>query len=133
MNAVFADTSFFVAGLNQRDAHHAVAKRFSHQFDGSIVTSQWVMLEVANFAAASPRRAIACNFLNSVLADPKVECIPAGSNAFADAWTLYQNRLDKAWSLTDCLSFQIMQKRNLREALTSDHHFEQAGFQILLK
>ncbi len=42
-------------------------------------------------------------------------------------------RLDKDWSLTDCISFAVMQERSLTEALTSDHHFEQAGFTALLK
>lgn len=46
---------------------------------------------------------------------------------------LYTNRRDKGWSLTDCLSFEVMGGRGIREALTGDHHFEQAGFTALLK
>ena len=47
-------------------------------------------------------------------------------------WELYSNRLDKDWGMIDCISFVIMQERNLTEAFTSDHHFEQAGFNVLL-
>jgi predicted nucleic acid-binding protein len=50
-----------------------------------------------------------------------------------DAWKLLTERLDKTWSLVDCTSFVIMQRRNILEALTMAHHFEQAGFIQLLK
>jgi uncharacterized protein len=129
----FADTSFFVAGLNKRDAYHEVAKRFSGEFTGSIVTSQWVLVEVANYFAASNNRIKACEFVDSILMDRNVECVLAEGSAFSNGWKLYRDRLDKAWSLTDCLSFQIMEQRHIRAALTADHHFEQAGFEILLK
>lgn len=45
---------------------------------------------------------------------------------------LYEARSDKDWSLTDCTSFIVMQDRGLTDALTGDHHFEQAGFRPLL-
>jgi len=46
---------------------------------------------------------------------------------------LYARRPDKSWSLTDCISFVVMTDRGLTEALTGDHHFEQAGFRALLR
>jgi hypothetical protein len=46
---------------------------------------------------------------------------------------LYNSRLDKDWSLTDCISFVVMRERGITEALTGDHHFEQAGFTTLFK
>jgi uncharacterized protein len=52
---------------------------------------------------------------------------------FAEAWRLYSERLDKEWSFTDCTSFIVMSRMGLADAFTSDHHFEQAGFNILLK
>lgn len=54
------------------------------------------------------------------------------NSALPRGWELYSNRLDKDWGAIDCISFAIMQERNLTETLTSDHHFEQAGFKILL-
>jgi predicted nucleic acid-binding protein len=56
--------------------------------------------------------------------DPKVQ--QAG-------FDLYESRLDKDWSLTDCVSFAVMTQRGLTEALTADHHFEQAGFRAVFK
>jgi uncharacterized protein len=46
---------------------------------------------------------------------------------------MFAARSDKRWSLTDCISFVVMQERGLTEALTADRHFEQAGFSILLR
>lgn len=59
--------------------------------------------------------------------------IPQSGRLFDEALTLYAGRLDKGWSLTDCASMAIMTRRGITEALTSDHHFEQAGFKVLLK
>lgn len=46
---------------------------------------------------------------------------------------LYEERTDKDWSLTDCISFVLMEQNGIQDALTADHHFEQAGFNVLLK
>jgi len=58
---------------------------------------------------------------------------PAHHDLFQQGLTLYKRRPDKDWSFTDCISFAVMQAEGLTEALTADHHFEQAGFTALLK
>jgi len=52
---------------------------------------------------------------------------------FTKAVKFYSERMDKEWSLTDCISFVVMKERKLTTALTTDHHFEQAGFRALLR
>lgn len=133
MNRVFADTAFFVAVLSQRDVHLAEADRFSREYRGRIVTSHWVMLEVANYFAASRNRTVVVEFLDAVLADREMECVRTEAELFDSGWHLYRSRPDKEWSLTDCISFEIMRRRSIPAALTADRHFEQAGFQVLLK
>jgi hypothetical protein len=49
------------------------------------------------------------------------------------AWRLLTTHIDKMWSLADCASFVVMKERSITTALTTDHHFEQAGFVRLLK
>jgi hypothetical protein len=61
-----------------------------------------------------------------------VSIIPASPSLLADGWTLYSERPDKEWSLTDCTSFVVMTHEHMTQAFTSDHHFEQAGFVKLL-
>jgi predicted nucleic acid-binding protein len=63
---------------------------------------------------------------------PDVEIIAATSGLFRQGCELHVKRRDKEWSLTDCTSFVVMEQRDIREALTSDHHFEQAGFHLLM-
>ena len=65
--------------------------------------------------------------------DPGVVIISIDATLEASAWRLWASRSDKNWTLTDCTSFLVMQQRKLIEALTADHHFEQAGFIRLLK
>ena len=65
--------------------------------------------------------------------DPSVQIVPIDLSLEAAAWQLWKSRPDKEWSLVDCSSFIVMQQRGLTEALTTDHHFEQAGFVRLLK
>jgi len=62
-----------------------------------------------------------------------VEIITASSVHFEADFELFANRPDKEWSLTDCISFALMRRRDLTEALASDRHFEQAGFRRLLR
>jgi predicted nucleic acid-binding protein len=133
MNEVFGDTSFFVALISLRDAHHDSADRLAKAYRGRIVTTQWVLVEIANFFAASTWRSTATQFLSSLLGDEDITIVPATPQSFHDGWDLYQRRTDKRWSLTDCISLNVMRERGLSEALSTDHHFEQAGFQILLK
>jgi hypothetical protein len=65
--------------------------------------------------------------------DPRVHIVSPSDEQFRRGKELYARRSDKEWSLTDCISFLVMQEHALTEALTADHHFEQAGFAILLK
>lgn len=72
-------------------------------------------------------------FLKNLKASPAVEVLHVDAELDSAAWQLLAARPDKAWSLVDCSSFAIMQQQHLSQALTNDHHFEQAGFIRLLK
>ena len=133
MTAIFADTSFFVAFLSSTDQYHAAAHdQFAH-YEGRIVTTQWVLTEVANYFASSSKRAAAGEFIQKLNADSRFSVVPAVANDFSEGLLLYGQRVDKQWSLTDCISILTMRHQQIVEALTADHHFEQAGFTALLK
>lgn len=129
----FADSYFYIALLNPRDASHASAVQATAQLTDGIVTTAWALTEVADAFAAPERRAAFLRLLDELNADATAEVIPPTRDLFERGIALYRDRPDKGWSLTDCISFVVMEERGLRDALTGDRHFEQAGFRALLK
>ena len=132
MTPVFADTLFYVALLNRRDAHHAAALNWARQQRPMVVTTEFVLLEVANSFKQPVDRGRFLAFVQSLEDDPETTVVRCDSNWFRRGLDRFASRLDKEWSLTDCISFVVMEEHELSEALTADHHFEQAGFAILL-
>lgn len=133
MKRVFADTFFFVAYLSSTDFAHANAVTYFDSFDGELITTEAVLTEVADGMAAPGDRELFIEFYDALRSEPDVQIIPASTDLFAEGVSLYRSRLDKEWSLTDCISFVVMRREGLIEALTGDHHFQQAGFVALLK
>jgi len=133
MTPVFADTSFYYALLSPKDRHHEAAVRLSAQITGLVLTAEFVLLELGNGMSAPDAREAFVNLVQALHEDEEVEIVPASDRLFEDALELDASRRDKSWSLTDCSSFVVMQQRGLTTALSADHHFEQAGFTILLR
>jgi uncharacterized protein len=134
MTIAFADSNFYVALLIARDANHAKAKAIAQPWTGDIVTSEYVLTEVADHLGGSAvGRAKFGQFLADVKRDPQTSIVESSHGPWERGVDLYLRRGDKAWSLTDCISFVIMDERALVDALTTDRHFEQAGFGALLR
>jgi predicted nucleic acid-binding protein len=128
----FADTGFYVALLNPRDALHTRALDRADVSGVLIVTTEYVLLEVATFFAAPAGRGLFVQLVRDIQADPHTLIVPASPVLFDRALDLFASRPDKGWSLTDCASFVAMADRRLTDALTADRHFAQAGFAPLL-
>ena len=128
----FADTGFYVAVLNPDDALHARALASAAVPGLRIVTTEFVLIEVANFFSRPGGRDLYNRLLADIRLDTRTELVPATSDLFDQGNALYAARPDKEWSLTDCTSFVVMEQFKLTEALTADHHFTQAGFAALL-
>ncbi len=133
MTSVFADTSFFQALLNPRDAWHRAACAFSDVYDAEIVTSDYVLLELGALMARGPARRLFTGLIGQLSEDGASRVVPAATEHFQAGLDLFSKREDKEWSLTDCVSFAMMERYGLTDALTSDHHFEQAGFRTPLR
>lgn len=130
---VFADTYFYVALLNRADAHHATALDWASKQRPKVITTEFVLIEVANFFRLPKDRGNFNEFVQALRIDPDSTIVPCDSAWFQKGLNRFASRSDKEWSLTDCISFVIMEEHGLNEALTEDHHFEQAGFTCLLK
>ena len=132
MIEVFADSHYFIALLNRRDRFHASAVAESLTQNRQVVTTLWVLTEVADALCKPAMRSRAEQFVRFTLQSTAVVVVRETERWFSRGLDLYGQRRDKSWTLTDCISFSVMQERGIQEALTGDHHFAQAGFTPLL-
>ena len=133
MKSVFADTVYYLALTNPRDQYAALATRFTAGFSGAFVTTSWVLTEVANSLVRGPDRTLFVELYPDLADDRRVTIVPPAQDLFEQGIEFYAQRPDKEWSLTDCISFIVMREYGLIDALTADHHYEQAGFKVLLQ
>ncbi len=133
MSIVFADTFYWVAVANRNDASHRNATEFAQRSASRLLTTEWILTEVANGFATERHRYLVQQLRTLWRTDKTLSIIEANHDVFERGLDLFGNRPDKEWSLTDCISYVVMQDHGLTDALTADHHFEQAGFVPLLK
>ena len=131
--SVLADTSYYLALLSPRDALHASAIAMSRTRREPVITTAWIVQELADGLSAPMARGAVLRFFETLEADENTTLIEPNPGLWRRGLELYSRRVDKAWSLTDCISFVVMIDREITEALTGDHHFEQAGFRALLR
>jgi uncharacterized protein len=135
-NKVFLDTAFAIALISPKDAFHEKAKALSSQIrQGGIhmLTTRAILIEIGNSLAKANTRQAAIEMLESIEADDGITIVPMTEELYKESFKFFGSRMDKEWGLIDCISFVVMQKFELTEALTSDRHFEQAGFIPLMR
>ena len=131
----FVDASGWIALVNANDTlHHQSVRLFEQRLnDGrGFVTSSVVLLEVGNWLSPVPLRRLASGLVERIEHSTRVQVVELTPALYRKGWQLYRERPDKNWGVIDCISFTIMQERNIVEALTGDRHFQQAGFVALL-
>jgi len=134
MNRIFLDTGYLIALETANDQHHEAAQRHWWRFiKGSprLVTTSYVFDEVVTFFNSRGRHAKAVEVGRRLLQSPSVHLVHVDTGLFEEAWRYFQKRPDKDYSLTDCVSFVVMEREGIQEALTFDGHFDQAGFRRL--
>jgi uncharacterized protein len=132
---IFLDASYLIALAVPADEHHDQARSFVQNLEKTtrlLVTTEAVLFEVGDALCKPRHRNAAVQLLKALAADPKVIIVPMDDVLYGRALKLFQERDDKDWSLTDCLSFVVMGDHGLTESLTTDEHFKQAGFVTLL-
>ncbi len=129
---IFVDTGYILALVNAADQWHDAARDAALTTRSPFVTTEAVLVEIGNALARTRWRHLGIATLHDLRTDPDIEVVPVDSDLFARGLVLYSTRADKEWGLTDCISFAVMQERDLTEALTTDRHFEQAGFRKIL-
>jgi predicted nucleic acid-binding protein len=132
-NSLFVDTSGWVCIVDQDDPLHRQARTLYKRAISQkrqLVTTNYIIAELV--ALLESRNLVTRQeifaFVDHIKLAPTISIVHVDTNTDDEAWQLLKNRADKAWSLVDATSFVIMQRMQLPEALTTDHHFTQAGF-----
>ena len=132
MTTLFADSYYYLAFLNEKDEGHRKAVHFAKSFRGRSITTEWILTEVGDAFVQPKQRSAYLQLLHDIQNDPHTIIIEASHELFTRGVELFADRSDKQWSLTDCISFVVMEEHVVLEALTADRHFEQAGYVPLL-
>lgn len=133
MRTVFADTFYYLALLLKADPAHANALLVTRSLRSRMATTTWVLTELGNALSDSPNRALFTRLIRGLDENPTVIIVDPTRDQFNEGVRLFCARPDKSWSLTDCISFVVMEQLGIADALTGDRHFEQAGFRALLR
>ena len=136
MQLVFADACYWIALLVEQDELYKTAMLLHSEMGGRrIVTTEMVLAEALNVVGryGEVRRRAAVDLVQGLRNNTGVDVIEQTPQQFWEAVAFYAARPDQEWGLVDCASFLIMTDWGIREALTNDHHFEQAGFTILMQ
>ncbi|MBW4618901.1 MAG: PIN domain-containing protein [Cyanosarcina radialis HA8281-LM2] len=134
MRVLFADTFYWIALLNPKDENYQTVKSFNRTLiETRIVTTDEVLIEFLNFYSSynHQMRQNAVHRIDDIMINKMVRVIPQNRESFMAGLSLYKQRLDKGYSLTDCISMITMRQLSIDEVLTHDKHFRQEGFTIL--
>lgn len=131
----FVDTSFFISLVNERDVLHPGARAWAEKLTRErweLWTTEYVLVETGDGLSKLRFRRQATEVLRTTLTTPWIKVVPGDTRLLKAAFDLYQRRADKEWGLTDCISFVVMKRAKLNQALTCDRDFVQAGFRAPL-
>jgi len=132
MNKTFADSFYYIALLNPSDTTHHLALDVTSKRTGILVTTRWALAEVGDAMSAPPNRRRFSDLIQAIESDANTVVVADDKKLFDEGMSLFRQRSDKWWSLTDCISFVVMEQHGIQEVLTGDRHFAQAGFVPLL-
>jgi len=129
MKTVFIDTSYILALINPNDQYHDWAVQVTSAISKiKKVTTEAVIVEIGNAMSKRKLRALGATIIQQLKADAQIEIVPVRSSLLNQAIEFYASRSDKDWGLTDCISFVVMEQRQIQQVVTADEHFMQAGF-----
>jgi predicted nucleic acid-binding protein len=135
MRTVFADTLYWVAIARPNDSWSEPARRAKSSLGNvDLLTTDEVLSEFLTLLGRGGEhvRRKAVSMVRGILANPNVTVLPQTHVSFLRGLALYDQRLDKEYSLTDCISMNAMREKSVTKVLTNDHHFAQEGFEVLI-
>lgn len=129
---IFLGTSYIIALADSQDQWHHRALAWSHAIRDRLLTTEYVLWECVSYFSSPIDRSKAATIAGYLRTDRSIQFVVASPQLLDEGLRMHAARADKFWSLTDCVSFALMQRLGLRAALSADQHFEQAGFEALV-
>ena len=136
MTEVFLDTAYAIALISETDDFHDRALALASYLEENqihLVTTRAILLEIGNALSKVRYRSAAIQLLDALENDVTVEIMPISEPLYKEALQLYRERSDKEWGLIDCISYLVMKRKGIYQALTTDEHFRQMGFHVLMR
>jgi predicted nucleic acid-binding protein len=134
MTTIFLDTSFIIALELVDEQYHQIAINCWQgliQSSPKFVTSSYVFDEIVTFLNSRNRHDKAVEVGNRLINSSIIDIVQVDECLFFEGWEYFKQHNDKSYSLTDCISFLVMNRLNIQLVLTFDKHFSQAGYQKL--
>ncbi len=131
--AIFVDSFAWIATINKSDNYHEISLRILEELlnkQAKLITTNYVLIETINALSKREFRKTVIEFIDKLEKSPSVQIVKITDEIYNNAWTLYQQRIDKDWGITDCTSFEVMKIFNIKKAFTNDKHFDQAGYSL---
>lgn len=128
----FLDTGAIYALADRNDADHSAVRAIYLEANRRLVTHDLVLVEAFSLLTKRLHKTAALQTIRALRRSSKVEIVPLTGDLLNAAWARCERFADKEWDWIDCVSFELMERRGLREALSLDHHFAQAGFILLV-
>jgi predicted nucleic acid-binding protein len=127
----FLDTGAIYALADRNDLDHSSVRSVFTSSERRFVTHDLILIETFSLLTKRLYKRAALDTVGALRRSPKIEIVPITPTLLEKAWARCQRFADKEWDWIDCISFELMEQRDLRDALSLDHHFEQAGFTLL--
>ena len=134
MTPRFLDTSYVIALEAADDRNHEAALQHWRNLvpsPASLVTTSYVLTEIVTFFNCRNRHPKAVEIGTRLLQSPSIQLLHVDEDLFYEGWRFLKQHTDKSFSLTDCISFVVMERFSIRTGLAFDRHFQQAGFERL--
>lgn len=133
--SALVDSAGLYALADHRDPTHAAAVACIGRLvrtRTSLLLTDYVIDEAATLAKVRAGAHASLRLLEIVDRSAGFTLIWIGPERFESAKALFRKHADHGYSFTDCTSFVVMRELGLTEALTTDRHFVEAGFKVLL-
>lgn len=128
--AVFLDTSAIFAITDRGDRYHETTLD-TYRRGQRFVTHSGIFLEAFSLISKRIGKQVALDVIEKFRISPRIEAVLIDGDLLEAGWRRTAKFRDKEWDWIDCVSFELMERRGIQEALTQDYHFRQAGFTIL--